>query len=95
MYTNAEYEAASQAIAAFNQGDYLSLEEACNALGASIEVAESMTHVEVSTTPRLKTSRKRVCDSCEQNQNETCMQCACPMSHILYSNEAICPLGKW
>lgn len=95
MYTNAEYEAASRAIAAFNNGEYLTLEEACAALNANVEIAQSMVHVESSTTPRLKTSRKRVCDSCEENQNETCMQCACPMSHILYSNEAVCPLGKW
>jgi hypothetical protein len=95
MHTNAEYEASSQAIIAFNEGTYSTLEEACTVLGANVEIAQAMTQVDSSTTPRLKPSRKTICDTCEENQNQTCMQCACPMSHILYADTAVCPLEKW
>ena len=95
MVTNAEYELASEAILKFRAGDYASLEEACNTLEANIEIAEGMIAVETATTPRLKPSRKSICDTCEENQNDTCMQCACPMSYILYNNTATCPLEKW
>ena len=95
MITNAEYEKASEAILKYRAGDYASLEEACDSLEANIEIAEGMLTAESTSTPRIKPSRKRVCDTCEENQNGLCMQCACPMSHILYANTATCPLGKW
>lgn len=95
MITNAEYEKASEAILKFRAGDYTSLEEACNSLEANIEIAEEMIVLETASTPGLKTSRKSICDTCEENQNNTCMQCACPMSYILYADNAVCPLGKW
>lgn len=95
MITNAEYEKASEAILKYRAGDYASLEEACVALDANIEIAENMVSTETTSNPRIKPSRKRVCDTCEENQNNTCMQCACPMSHILYADNATCPLEKW
>lgn len=95
MKTNAEYELASKAILDFRAGLYDSLEEACTETDADIFTAMDMIKVEDIPETVLREDRQAICIECENNLNDMCMACACPMSHILYSDSAVCPEDKW
>lgn len=100
MFTNSEYERCSIAINEFKNGKFKSLDEACWAIQANFQLANIMLGNEdvlkdeiVDDSTRL--NRINVCNSCNQNENQYCNQCACPVIFITNLKFKSCPLEKW
>lgn len=95
MTTNAEMELASAAVLAYRAGEFKTVLEACEAKGADYSLAQQMIAVQDIPETNLREDRQSVCNACTNNVGDTCMVCACPMSYLLYNDDAVCPEGKW
>jgi hypothetical protein len=100
MNSNLEYELCSEAIKKFNSGEFGTLDAACLELNANLTLANIMLGNEhqlkeeiVSEPTRI--SRISICESCDNNINSYCDQCACPVTFITNLKFKTCPLEKW
>jgi hypothetical protein len=50
---------------------------------------------ELHNLPEEKLKRIAVCASCENNVNDHCNQCACPISALTMFSFKSCPINKW
>lgn len=101
---NLDYQNAHLAIQAFKSGEFPDLVTAAKARGANVQIVnimygnDNVITEEVFVEESVKTSRIQICKSCDQLMpefNETCNQCACPISMLVNMQFKSCPLGKW
>ncbi len=102
--TNQDYELASQAIDAFRRGQYLTLHESCQSVGANLSLAnimfgnESIVTSEEFVDETTRKTRTEICNSCDKLStvgNKTCNVCVCPIEVITNMKFKECPIGKW
>lgn len=97
--TNSDYENASKAINLIKTG--VDISEASVLTGAKIQLINIMLGNEdiiikdVFVEESIRTQRESICVSCEKNEFNTCMECACPLPTIINMKFKTCPLGKW
>lgn len=98
--TNHDYELCAQAIEQFRNGNYASLELACESLSANLNLALEMCQHESVMLPEPASAvdqqnRSLICQSCDENISGYCNQCACPITFIISVVDKQCPIGKW
>lgn len=101
---NLDYEKAHLAIQAFKSGEFPDLVSAAEARGANPQIVnimygnDNVITEDVFVEESVRTSRIQICNGCDQllrEYNETCNQCACPISMLVNMQFKSCPLGKW
>jgi hypothetical protein len=99
MYKNSDYENANSAIELIKNG--LSIIDASEKTNSSTQIInimlsnENIITEDVFVEDYIKIQRQNMCSICDKNKNNTCMECACPLSFILNMKFKECPLGKW
>lgn len=99
MNSNLEYERASIAVNLIKSG--MNINEAAESANANIQLINIMISnqdlftEDVFVEDNIRIQRESICNSCEKNKNNTCMECACPLSTITNMKFKECPLRKW
>ena len=101
---NLDYEKAHLAIQSFKLGEFPNLNAAAKARGANVQIVnimygnDNVITEDVFVEESVRTSRIEICNGCDQlfrEYNDTCNQCACPISMLVNMQFKSCPLGKW
>ena len=58
-------------------------------------MSENYDDTELYNLPEEKLKRIEICVGCENNVNEHCNQCACPISALTMFSFKTCPINKW
>jgi hypothetical protein len=99
MHTNLDYENASTAIGLIKSG--MNINDAASEANAKIQLINIMLGNEdiiteaVFVEDSVRIQRESICNACDQNKFNTCMECACPLPTIVNMKFKECPLGKW
>jgi len=99
MHTNLDYENANTAIQLIKNG--MNVVDATQEANAKIQIVnimignEEVITSDVFVEESIRIQRENICSSCEKNEFNTCMECACPLPTIVNMKFKDCPLGKW
>lgn len=97
--TNLDYEKAHEAINLIKSGtDIIDAVAQTNAKMQVVNIMlgnEDIITKDVFVDETIRIFRESLCSSCENNENNTCMMCACPLPAIINMNFKECPIGKW
>jgi hypothetical protein len=99
MYKNSDYEKANGAITLIKDG--YSIIEAADKANAEVTIInimlgnEDIVTEEVFVEEEVKLNRQNICSSCDKNEYNVCMVCACPLPTITNMKFKSCPLDKW
>lgn len=99
MGTNLDYENANAAILLIKSG--IDINVAVDSTNAKIHLVnimlgnEDVITEDVFVEDSVRENRESICLSCDKNQNNICMECACPLPTITNMKFKVCPLEKW
>ena len=99
QHTNLDYGKASAAISLIKTGTNIS--EASSLTGAKLQLVnimlgnEDVITKDVFVEDSIRENRESICSTCDKNQNNVCMECACPLPTITNMRFKVCPLEKW